>query len=97
MHRRVDLFYDFARARKPAERVPTECIAAMEEGTLWTCAENKHENYLWEACDLDINEWVRMCTLLQQQHVDVKLLWRSRSYIGAKKSKQDRKVLCCAK
>ena len=53
------------------------CIYAMEEGTLSVTAQGgKGRYYLWETYILTVDQWARICALLQRHRLSPGLLWR---------------------
>ena len=52
------------------------CIDAMEEGTLPVIAQGrKNQCYLWEMYILTVDQWARICALLQRHRLPPGLLW----------------------
>jgi hypothetical protein len=62
------------------------CIHAMEEGTLPVTAQiHKGRYYLWETYIfiLTVDQWARICALLQRHRLPPGLLWRDSVYNAA--------------
>jgi hypothetical protein len=60
------------------------CIRAMEEGTLSVTAQgSKGRYYLWETYILTVDQWARICALLQRHRLPPGLLWRDSVYNAA--------------
>jgi len=56
------------------------CIDAMEEGTLpVTALGGKGRYYLWENYILTVDQWARICALLQRHRLPPSLLWKGHS------------------
>ncbi len=52
------------------------CIDAMEEGTLPVTVQGGTSRcYLWEKYILTVDQWARICALLQRQRLPPSLLW----------------------
>jgi hypothetical protein len=71
-------FRVFAQTRKDytgPDSVVDVCLLAMEESALSVIA--KAWGYsLWEFCILSVDQWVRMCALLQRHRLPSRLCWR---------------------
>jgi hypothetical protein len=53
------------------------CIDAMEEGTLPVTAQgSRSDHYLWETYILSVDQWTRICALLQRHRLPPRLFWR---------------------
>jgi hypothetical protein len=74
-------FSKFAQARRPGcHCVVDACMDAMEEGMLPVITK-EGGYYLWEYYILTVDQWVRMCALLQQNRLPSRLLWRWQTYV----------------
>ena len=74
-------FSKFAQARRPGcHCVVDVCMDAMEEGMLPVITK-KGGYYLWEYYILTVDQWVRMCALLQRNRLPSRLLWRWQTYV----------------
>jgi hypothetical protein len=51
------------------------CMDAMEEGSLPVIAK-QYGYYLWEIYILTVDQWARLCALLQRNQCPPRLLWR---------------------
>jgi len=71
-------FRGFAQTRKDYTgpySVVDVCLHAMEEGTLSVIAK-AWKYSLWEFCIMSVDQWVRMCALLQRHRLPSSLCWR---------------------
>ena len=67
-------FEHFARTENGSDIV-NACMDAMEEGSLPVIAK-EYGYYLWEIYILTVDEWARLCALLQRNQCPPRLLWR---------------------
>jgi len=71
-------FRQFAKMNQSSDcfkcRVVNGCMDAMEEGRLPVIASNDLGFCLWERYILTVDEWARMCALLQRNRLPPSLL-----------------------
>ena len=70
-------FHVFAQAQKDytgPDSVVDVCLHAMEEGTLSVIAKACGYS-LWEFFILSVDQWVRMCALMQHHRLPSRLCW----------------------
>jgi hypothetical protein len=49
----------------------------MEQGHLHVCTQIEEGGYLWELYNLNSQQWLRVCKLLQQAGIENSILWDS--------------------
>jgi hypothetical protein len=73
-------FCEFAHAQKPGcYCVVDVCMVAMEEGMLPVIAKHFGTYFLWQHFIFTVDQWTRMCALLQRNRLPPSLLWESSS------------------
>ena len=75
----VGCFWSFAAQTRKVytghDQIVDVCLHAMEEGRLPVIVK-QCRYYLWEYYILTVDQWVRICALLQQNRFSPCLLWR---------------------
>ena len=70
-------FFNFSKTQKDytgPDSIVDVCLHAMEEGKLSVIAKQTGY-YLWEVYVLTVDQWVRMCALLQRNWLPSSLFW----------------------